>query len=98
MQITIGNKQFSLNVKAALANGTLREQKKVALELTENEAATLRFVLGKVGGSPSGIRGYIDPIFRKLDCLDLECDKKLDVDTKMAIPNCIFLVDNQRSV
>lgn len=38
----------------------------IQLTLTESEAATLRQVLGNVGGEPSGPRGIIDGIFKAL--------------------------------
>jgi hypothetical protein len=84
MTISIENKDYVLDVKAARLSGALREKKMYELVLTENEAATLWFVTGYIGGHPRGARGFMDGIRAKLSNLGgsgAVCERKLGFET-----------------
>jgi len=64
--ITVDGKNYELNVNRAKDLGVLREVKPIILELTTDEAAVLRAVFSGIGGPPSGARGQVDNVARKL--------------------------------
>lgn len=93
MRITKDSKDYSLDFDKALKSGAIKPIKVFNLEITEDEAAVLTFILDRVGGSPTGARGYTDEIRSKLYSLgDLRCDKKLATDSKVNRANSIYLV------
>ncbi len=92
--VKIDNKDYELNVGAAITRGILTEQKPLNIQLTPNEVELIKAVLNRVGGNPNGVRGYADSVMSKLRELDYivpDLDFSLETDdAKWSLKNYIY--------
>ncbi len=95
LNLIIDQQPYTLDVESAIKEGLLKEDSLFEFSFTENEVATLRYILQGVGGSPMGARGYADNILAKIGnrvgYKELKCDRNLSLDKHTTIPNKIYL-------